>query len=240
MAPLTFLMTPTVKPKPAERQRKRSSVEIAEEILHDIRTGRLAPGDHLSQYQLAEMFSTSRTPIREALRFLEARSVISLTPSGRAKIKIPTPKTVREAFQIRAELEGLAAELATNWLPAAELGTLQALQDKYAHALRSTAGKGKPSAWLAYNEQFHRLISKASRNDRLIGLIDEMNKDVIGIILGHAAQIPYHLMEENIAQHDEILAALIKRDAPAAKAAMRNHILRTTEIFLTWLESQNG
>ncbi|MBN9052138.1 MAG: GntR family transcriptional regulator [Rhizobiales bacterium] len=226
--------------KTAPRQRTRTSVDIAEDILHDIRTGRLAPGDHLSQYQLAEMFSTSRTPIREALRFLEARSVISLTPSGRAKIKVPTPKTVREAFQIRAELEGLAAELATNWLTADELKTLQGLQAKYADALRSTAGNGKPSAWLTYNEQFHAVISKASQNDRLVGLIDEMNKDVIGIILSYAAQIPYHLMEENIAQHEDILAALTKRDSAAAKAAMRNHILRTTDIFLTWLESQSG
>jgi len=226
--------------KTAAQQRTRTSVDIAEDILRDIRTGRLAPGDHLSQYQLAEMFSTSRTPIREALRFLEARSVISLTPSGRAKIKVPTPKTVREAFQIRAELEGLAAELATNWLTADELKTLQGLQAKYADALRSTAGNGKPSAWLTYNEQFHAVISKASQNDRLVGLIDEMNKDVIGIILSYAAQIPYHLMEENIAQHEGILAALTKRDSAAAKAAMRNHILRTTDIFLTWLESQSG
>lgn len=230
----------TKRKKPAPRQRTRTSVDIAEDILHDIRTGRLAPGDHLSQYQLAEMFSTSRTPIREALRFLEARSVISLTPSGRAKIKVPTPKTVREAFQIRAELEGLAAELATNWLTADELKTLQGLQAKYADALRSTAGNGKPSAWLTYNEQFHAVISKASQNDRLVGLIDEMNKDVIGIILSYAAQIPYHLMEENIAQHEDILAALTKHDSAAAKAAMRNHILRTTDIFLTWLESQSG
>lgn len=226
--------------KTAAPQRTRTSVDIAEDILRDIRTGRLAPGDHLSQYQLAEMFSTSRTPIREALRFLEARSVISLTPSGRAKIKIPTPKTVREAFQIRAELEGLAAELATNWLTADELKTLQGLQAKYADALRSTAGNGKPNAWLGYNEQFHVLISKASQNDRLVGLIDEMNKDVIGVILSYAAQIPYHLMEENIAQHEDILAALTKRDSAAAKAAMRNHILRTTDIFLSWLESQSG
>ena len=233
-------MITKAKRKAAKQHRKRSSVEIAEEILHDIRTGRLAPGDHLSQYQLAEMFSTSRTPIREALRFLEARSVISLTPSGRAKIKVPTPKAVREAFQIRAELEGLAAELATNWLTPDELKTLQALQGKYADALRSTASNGKPGVWLAYNEQFHALICKASQNDRLVGLIEQMNRDVIGIILGYAARIPYHLMEENIAQHDDILAALAKRDSAAAKAAMRNHILRTTDIFLTWLESQNG
>jgi len=40
--------------------------------------------------------------------------------------------------------------------------------------------------------------------------------------------------------YEDILAALTKRDSAAAKAAMRNHILRTTDIFLTWLESQSG
>lgn len=216
----------------------RSSVEISEEILRRIRAGIYAPGDTLSQYELAEEFATSRTPIREALRFLEAKRVISLTASGRAEVAAPTLRGVREAFQIRAELEGLAAELAVDWLTDKDLKDLRTYQDKYARALRLQISEGKTSKWLSHNETFHTIIATASRNERLIEFITEMQADAVGPILGYAAQMPHRLMEENIKQHEEILSALERRDGKAARAAMTNHILRTTEIVTRWMEAR--
>ena len=111
------------------------------------------------------------------------------------------------------------------------------LQLKFAHTLPS---QGIPTTWIIdrHGRVAARVLVEVTK-PTLVGLIDEMNKDVIGIILGYAAQIPHHLMEENIAQHEDILAALAARDSAGAKAAMRNHILRTTDIFLNWLESQS-
>ena len=50
--------------------------------------------------------------------------------------------------------------------------------------------------------------------------------------------MPHGLMEENIRQHEEIVAALERRDGAAARAAMTNHILRTTEIVTRWMEAR--
>lgn len=216
----------------------RSSIEISEEILRRIRAGKYGPGDTLSQYELAAEFATSRTPIREALRFLEAKRVISLTASGRAEVTAPTLRGVRETFQIRAELEGLAAELAVDWLTDKDLKHLRACQDKYAQALRMHTTESKVSKWLSYNETFHTIIVTASRNERLIEFITEMQNDAIGPILGYAARMPHNLMEENIKQHEEILSALEHRDGKAARAAMTNHIQRTTEIVTRWMEAR--
>lgn len=215
----------------------RSSIEISEEILKRIRAGKYAPGDTLSQYELAAEFATSRTPIREALRFLEAKRVISLTASGRAEVATPTLRGVREAFQIRAELEGLAAELAVDWLTDKDLKNLRTCQDGYAHALRRQTTEGKASKWLSYNETFHTIIATASHNERLMEFISEMQNDAVGPILGYASQMPHSLMEENIKQHEEILSALERRDGKAARAAMSNHILRTTDIVTRWMEA---
>ena len=216
----------------------RSSIEMSEEILKRIRTGQYAPGDTLSQYELAAEFATSRTPIREALRFLEAKRVIALTDSGRAVVAAPTLKGVRESFQIRAALEGLAVELAVDWITEKDLKELRACQTKYAQALRQESTRRRTAEWVAHNETFHRIIAAASRNERLIEFIAEMQTDVVNPILGYAAQMPHGLMEENIRQHEEILAALERRDGKAARAAMTNHILRTTEIVTRWMETR--
>jgi DNA-binding GntR family transcriptional regulator len=219
------------------RANARSSIEISEEILKRIRKGKYAPGDTLSQYELAAEFATSRTPIREALRFLEAKRVISLTDSGRAVVTAPTLRGVREAFQIRAELEGLAAQLAVDWITERDLKDLRICQDKYAQALRSGSARQRTTEWVSHNETFHRIIAVASRNERLIDFIAEMQSDAVGPILGYASQMPHGLMEENIKQHEEILGALERRDGKSARAAMTNHILRTTEIVTRWMEA---
>lgn len=211
---------------------------MSEEILKRIRTGQYAPGATLSQYELAAEFATSRTPIREALRFLEAKRVIALTDSGRAVVAAPTLKGVRESFQIRAALEGLAVELAADWITEKDLKELRACQTKYAQALRQESTRRRTAEWVAHNETFHRIIAAASRNERLIDFIAEMQTDVVNPILGYAAQMPHGLMEENIRQHEEILAALERRDGKAARAAMTNHILRTTEIVIRWMETR--
>lgn len=223
---------------PKAKSNARSSIEISDEILRRIRTGKYAPGDSLSQYELAAEFSTSRTPIREALRFLEAKRVISLNSSGRAEVTEPTPRGVREAFQIRAELEGLAAQLAVDWITEKDLKDLRICQDKYARALRSESSQRKATDWLSFNEKFHSIIAAASHNERLLELIGEIQSDAVGPILGYASRMPHGLMEENIKQHEDILVALERRDGNAARTAMTNHILRTTEIVTRWMESR--
>lgn len=216
----------------------RSSTEIAEEILRRIQTGRYRPGDPLSQYELAAEFGTSRTPIREALRFLEARRAIALTPSGRAIVAVPSAKAVREAFQIRAELEGLAAALAVDWLQDDELERLSACQEEYARTLRSRVQGERGSQWLDHNRSFHQIIAQASGNERLQELITEMQGGSVASALSFASRMPPRLMEENIREHEAILTALRERDGPAARLAMVEHVHRTMDLVLDWMASR--
>ncbi|WP_372387245.1 GntR family transcriptional regulator [Xanthomonas axonopodis] len=193
------------------------------------------PGDALSQYKLADEFQISRTPIREALRFLEARRAIELTSSGRAIVAVPSARAVREAFQIRAELEGLAIQLAVDWIDDADLERLAAYQKDYAAAVRSRVRGEGGSEWVRLNRSFHDLISAASHNERLHELLAEMQGSVVTNALGLASKMPSRLLEENIRQHEDIIRALTARSASAAREAMTDHVLKTMHLVLDWM-----
>ncbi|WP_369469721.1 GntR family transcriptional regulator [Cupriavidus pauculus] len=216
----------------------RSSTEIAEEILRRIQLGRYRPGDPLSQYELAGEFNTSRTPVREALRFLEAKRAITLTASGRAVVAIPSVKAVREAFEIRAELEGLAARLAVDWISDQELERLRGFQDDYALTLRSRVLGNSGSEWLKHNHDFHELITLAGHNERLHQMITELQGGSVANALSFASKMPPRLMEENIQQHENIIKALARRDAAESRIAMIEHIQRTMHLVLDWMSTR--
>ena len=206
------------------RNASRSSIEISEEILQRIRNGQYLPGDALSQYELAAEFETSRTPIREALRFLEARRAITLTSTGRAVVTVPSVRAIRESFQIRAELEGLAAQLAVDWIDDKDLELLAQHQQRYAEALRTRVRSEGGSDWLKFNALFHNLITQASHNERLHELVAELQGSIVSNVLGFASKMPPRLMEENIRQHEDIIAALTARNGAAAREAMATHL----------------
>lgn len=220
------------------RNASRSSIEISEEILQRIRNGQYLPGDALSQYELAAEFETSRTPIREALRFLEARRAITLTSTGRAVVTVPSVRAIRESFQIRAELEGLAAQLAVDWIDDKDLELLTQHQQRYAEALRTRVRSEGGSDWLKFNALFHSLITQASHNERLHELVAELQGSIVSNVLGFASKMPPRLMEENIRQHEDIIAALTARNGAAAREAMATHISRTTELVVEWMEAR--
>ena len=92
--------------------------EIAFRLESAIVAQQLPPGTRLRQEELCERFGVSRTPIREALRKLQAQRLVVLTPNKGATVRIPTRKEIEEVYELRGELEGFAAELACKFASA--------------------------------------------------------------------------------------------------------------------------
>ena len=86
--------------------------EIAGRIRQQIMSGEIPIGAQLRQAALAAEFGVSRTPVREALRQLQSGGLITVVPNRGAVVHVPSPWDVRAAHEVRAELEGLAAERA--------------------------------------------------------------------------------------------------------------------------------
>jgi DNA-binding GntR family transcriptional regulator len=92
----------------SERLRRTLSAQVADWIAAEIAESRYAPGDHLSEVDIARRLQVSRSPLREAFRILEKRGLVTLAPHRGARVTLLTPEEIRNLFDIREVLVGLA------------------------------------------------------------------------------------------------------------------------------------
>jgi DNA-binding GntR family transcriptional regulator len=223
---------------------------LADRISAKISAGDYPPGSRLRQEALAEEFSVSRTPIREALRQLEVKGIIQHLPNQGATVRAPNAREIREAYQVRAELEGLAAALAIERITDEQLERMRKAQARFAGTvdkLTTAMEKANPRAylknlpsWVEPNDDFHGVIIDASGNRRLKQVIGDMHIGFTRNVMLAALTMDGRRMRENVAQHEAILAAMGRHDAVEARRVMTHHILRSGELIVWWLESQVG
>ncbi|CAN0238885.1 unnamed protein product, partial [Chrysoparadoxa australica] len=103
-------------------------------LLDEIREGRLMPGERLRETELAERVGVSRTPVREAIRQLEADGLVGHVPRIGASVRKLDYAEVMELYEMRAVLEGTAARLAARAASEVELQELAALNEQLAGA----------------------------------------------------------------------------------------------------------
>src|SRR5918911_734747 len=113
--------------EPSTRGLSRAD-DLAHELQAEIVTGRIPLGARLRQEDLAARFGVSRTPVREALRQLQAIGLVEQLGHRGALVRSFTPEECRNIFLVRAELEGLAAERAAGSLSAADRADLESAQ----------------------------------------------------------------------------------------------------------------
>jgi len=223
---------------------------LAERISAKILAGEYPPGSRLRQEALAEEFAVSRTPIREALRQLEVKGVIQHVPNQGAIVLAPNARDIREAYQVRAELEGLAISLAVEWITDEQIERMRNAQKRFAatvEKLTVTARMSNAKAhlknvpnWVESNDEFHGVVIEASGNRRLKQLIRDLHLGFTRSVMLSALTMDGRRMRENVAQHDAILSAVTRHDAIEARKEMTHHILRSGELIVWWLESQGG
>lgn len=220
---------------------------LAYRISEKILAGEYPPGSRLRQEALAEEFSVSRTPIREALRQLEAKGVVQHRPNQGAIVLAPNARDIRDAYQVRAELEGLAISLAAEWITDEQIERMRRAQRKFAGAVDKLIAARKTNAkapfrnvpsWVESNDEFHGVVIEASGNRRLKQMIQDLHLGFTRNIMLAALTMDGRRMRENVSQHEAILSAIGRHDAAEARKAMTHHILRSGELAVWWLESQ--
>ncbi len=212
-------------------------------------SGELVSGTRLRQEALAEEFGVSRTPIREALRKLQASGLVELQPNRGALVRGPSSREIRDAYEVRAELEGLAAELAAERIQHAQLDGLHEAQSEFRETLarmmrvRSDGAGVVPDEeierWRHANDRFHQLIQDAAANDVLVATLVHLHRsfprDLTRIVLGESAT----LLAENVHEHEGILEAIERRNAAAARKRMIKHV-RHAGALVTLRFEQSG
>jgi DNA-binding GntR family transcriptional regulator len=215
--------------------------EIAYRLRTDILEGRLQLGAPLRHEQLATRFGVSRTPIREALHKLQATGLVELVPNRGAVVRTPARTELIEVYELRADLEGLACELACARASDGELDLLEDAQARLAAAIAGFRpdGAGFDTAVADANGAFHGTIHRAARNGRLIATIRDLEQFFPRDSVWRAiADDPGTLHAMNVDQHERIAAALRARRPARARRAMREHVAGAGRIVLAYLDAQ--
>ncbi|MEL7278340.1 MAG: GntR family transcriptional regulator [Pseudomonadota bacterium] len=181
-----------------------------------IREGTFQPGDRLRETDVAERLALSRTPVREALRRLEAEGIIEHRPRLGAVIRSLSHAEVVELYEMRVVLERTAAEMAAQHAVAAEIDQLEDLNAAIAQET------DQPHRAAAINQDFHRGIYLATRNRFLLESARALNNAMM--LLGPTTLADEARITTVVAQHQEIVAAIRARDAAAAGAAAEAHL----------------
>lgn len=207
---------------------------LRDALEEDIVNGRIKPGERLSESALAERFDVSRTPIREALRYLVASGLVEIIPKrGTFVSKVSLPQLV-EMFEVMAELEGMCARLAARRITEAEAKELQ-------DALRTceeAADAEDTDSYYYENEIFHDCIYRASHNSFLAQQARQLQ----------ARLKPYrrlqlrvrNRMRGSLEEHRQIVSAILDGDEARAEALLESHVSVQGERYSDFIASVRG
>jgi DNA-binding GntR family transcriptional regulator len=202
-------------------QAERVYASLRERLLR----GDLPVGRRLVEQQLAAEFSTSRTPVREALRRLEGDGHIVRDSGGGMCPTAPSVKSMRELYEVRVAIEELVARRAAT---SGDRGRIEAIEQDWRAldgAWNGTGSVPRGPEFVHADEGFHRALARASGNDVAETLLADLN-DRIRILRVHDFTSDDRI-GSTITEHLEILGCVLSRDADAAAAFMRAHVQRS-------------
>lgn len=220
--------------------------DIARVLEDEIVGGAIAPGTVLRQEQLSERFAVSRTPVREALRRLAALGLVSFEPNRGVRVRAISSDDIREAFLVRAELEGLATEVATPRMTPADLAALDAAEQAFAQltvAVREQVRQGEMrdpelfSDWMQANYSFHDVIYRVAAMPLVERLARSARRTFVGDRVWSARAELDELYARNDLQHRAIREAIVAGSAAAARVLAREHVLSSGRLLEAVLET---
>ena len=214
---------------------------VVSQLRDSIIEGTLSAGTPLLQVALAEQLGVSRTPLREALRVLESEGLLRTSDRNRTVEVTPIgPEALRDMYQMREVIDGLAARLAaSNRLSEEEAERARGFLDEMAQS----SDPFNPARRNRAHSQFHELIAQASGNTKVQSFASLIRTSSAALYLpltreatsrNVAALEPdktwLEVLERAHVQHREILDCITSGDAEGAEAAARAHIRRTLRL----------
>lgn len=205
----------------------RASDRAYDQIRAMILTGALLPGAAMREEQLAEVCGVSRTPVRDAMRRLEAETFIRRSQSQRAFVADWSLDDVEETFQIRAMLEGHAAARAATRIGWAQLERLKSHNAAIERAISGDAPD--VPAFLEHNRHIHAIIVDAAASPRLAAMLAQVVEQPV--IVRTAQNYDRENLARSHNEHGELLSAFDRRDAGWAQSIMHAHIRRAFHAY---------
>jgi DNA-binding GntR family transcriptional regulator len=194
-----------------------STQRIVESIVEAIVERRLMPGTKLAESQIGELFSVSRTVVRQALNQLSRDRLVTLERSRGAYVAQPSVDEARQVFEARQLIEaGVMRELCARITPAQLVELRAHLRDERAAVARTdVTGRTRLLA------DFHVVLARMLGNDVLAQLLaDLLSRSSLISLMYQSSHSAAHSQQEHVA----IVDAIERRDARAAVRLMSQHL----------------
>lgn len=200
-------------------RRSLLSDRIRDALTDEIAAGTLEAGTALDEQNLADRFSASRTPVREALRQLAFGGLVELRPRRGVVVTRMTPERIMDMFEATAEVEAMCARLATYRMTPIERSGLMDLHQGSGAMVEA----GDYDAYDAFNREFHLQLYAATHNAIMAEQAAALRTRLSGF---RRTQLRHgDRLRLSRAEHGEILSAMAEGDGEGAARRIRAHML---------------
>jgi DNA-binding GntR family transcriptional regulator len=190
-------------------------------VRNGILSGAVEPGERLRQEELADIFETSRIPVREALRALEYEGLVTSEPHRGFTVTSVDADHVDEIYELRILLESQAVRLAVPLLTDEDLREIEAWYERMSRA-------DDPDEALAAREQFYLRLYNVSGRPRLVALIVRLRQEV-------ARALRWPTLQHGAMFHEHFFQAIKDGDAERAVAQLTAHYGRVAVLIRRYL-----
>ncbi len=190
--------------------------QIVETLREAVLMGEFESGTRLLQEELAERFNTSSTPIREALRQLQAEGILEHSPYRGVQVAEVRMEDVREIYMVRAVMEPFATRLAVPYISGANLEQLRALQAE----MRTYEANGEAARLRKANYEFHLMIYEAANMPYTLKII----KSLWAMCPWDALYVLPGRVPKSLEEHERILEAIAEENVRLAGQRVQEHI----------------
>jgi DNA-binding GntR family transcriptional regulator len=201
------------------------ALTLADRVFSDIQNaivkGELQPGSKMSEAELATRYGVSRGPLREALRRLEGRKLITRIPHVGVRVVSLSFEELIQIYHVREAMEGMAARLAALHMTADEVQGLKTLLTE--HEKQDELQEGRAYFQEEGDFDFHYRIVQGSRNEVLAQMLcGELYHRVR--LYRYQFSVTEGRPQKAFSEHHRIIEAIESRDAEMAEILMRRHI----------------
>lgn len=214
---------PDQPPEPVRR-----AADSGDRAYHALRQAlvdfRFRPGERIREARIASEMALSRTPVREALNRLASEGFVTLVPNRGFFVRALDIDDLLDIHELRAIVESAAF---ARMCRRADDAQIAALAD-YWQSVQPAYAAHDADAILEADEGFHMMIARASGNSEIVALLPTINariRFIRRILIDHARHD-----DDLVADHTQIVAAALARDAEGGAVLMRSHIELTVHV----------
>jgi DNA-binding GntR family transcriptional regulator len=207
------------------------SESICHQLVDDIITGKIPPGQKLEEQAIAQRFDVSRTPVRDAFRQLVSTGLASSRPHRGVTVANLRVDQIGDMYEGLGELEALCSRYSALRMSVLERKRLEKIHEDS----RPSKMSDSLEQYSEHNERFHQTIYAGSHNETLFELAMTLRRKLAPFrrpVFFHGAE----RIGKSFEEHQTIVDAILASDSDAAFQAMRSHVANSSLNVISYVE----